>query len=143
MKNIIIIVMLTVIFVVLQSFQSCHSDLIVIDIANRSEDTIYCTIRSKDAYSERDGYMWDVFEGVSSWYEWKRIAPRDTSDVYSCYLDDKESVSWKVWCVKKTDMSGMTLEKIIDNNLLDSLCSMIRVYTYEDLKELNFCIKVY
>ena len=142
MRKIVILLMLIASFVVLQSFQSCHRDLVCINIANNSRDTIFSTIRSKDDYSERRGYNWDVFEGVCS-YEWAKIAPRDTSDLYEMYLDDIESVSWKVWCIKKKDMAGMTLEEVINNNLVDSLCSLIRVYTYEDLRKLNFCIKVY
>ena len=70
-----------------------------------------------------------------------KIAPRDTSDLYEMYLDDIESVSWKVWCIKKKDMAGMTLEEVINNNLVDSLCSLIRVYTYEDLRKLNFLLE--
>ena len=142
MKKTVILLILLTSFVVLQSFQSCHRDLVCINIANNSVDTIFSTIRSKDDYSERRGYNWDVFEGVCS-YEWTKIAPKDTANVFEMYLDDKESVSWKVWCIKKKDMAGMTLEEAIDNNLLDSLCSLIRVYTYEDLKKLNFCIMVY
>ena len=80
MRKIVILLMLIASFIVLQSFQSCHSDLIVIDIANRSEDTIYCTIRSKDDYSERRGYNWDVFEGVCS-YEWAKL-PQGILPIY-------------------------------------------------------------
>lgn len=136
--------MLVISFVTLQSFQSCSQESVNVRIENYSQDTIFCTVRPSDSYHNRTGYSWDVFDGGRSSFEWKEIAPKETSsDFFDMYFEDKESVSWKVWCIKKKEMADMTLEEVIDNNLLDSLCSMIRVYTYDDLKSMNFCIRVY
>ena len=45
--------------------------------------------------------------------------------------------------IKYSDMADMNLEEVIDKGLLDSLCSLKKVYTYKDMKSLNFRIRFY
>ena len=128
-------------FVVLQSFQSCREELVDITVNNMSEDTIYAHIRDNDASVYPKGL--DFFEGVSSSFEWKKISPNEKASSYSMYLENVESKSWKVWIIKNSDMADMPLEDVIDKGLLDSLCSLKKVYTYDDMKSINFCIRFY
>ena len=141
MRKIVILLMLVASFVVLQSFQSCHEELFYINIENSTEDTIYSVVR---AVFEDDTYL-NRFWAEQASIEWRKVAPKSTASLFRDYGESIEIFinPWKVWCIKKKDMAGMTLEEVINNNLVDSLCSLIRVYTYEDLKKINFCIKVY
>ena len=128
-------------FMVLQSFQSCREELVEITINNMSEDTIYAHIRDNDASVYPKGL--DFFEGVRSSFEWKKISPNEKASSYSMYLENVENKSWKVWIIKNSDMADMPLEDVIDKGLLDSLCSLKKVYTYDDMKSINFCIRFY
>ena len=138
MKKTIVLAFLMVSFVVLQSFQSCSEELVTISIENDSRDTIYCTTRNTDT----GGHV-DVFDGLRYSYEWKKLVPGERAVSASEYLDDKESKSWKVRIIKKNDMARMPWEGIVDKDLLDSLCSMVKIYSYEDIKALDFCIRFY
>ena len=143
MKKTIVLALLMLSFVVLQSFQSCREELVTISFENNTQDTVFCAIRDTDYYIPGKGNCIDIFEGIRSSFEWRKLAPKETNVLWSVYYDDEESASWKVWCVKNSDMADMSLEEVIDKGLLDSLCSLKKVYTYDDMKSLNFCIRFY
>ena len=139
MKKTAILFMMALLFLMLQSFQSCGEELVTICVENDSEDTLFCTSRPTHVF----GDLLDAFEGGRSSFEWVEIGPKVKAGVFHDLVEDKESISWKVWIVNKRDMKDMTIAILIDMNLLDSLCSMAKVFSYEDLKKNNFCIKVY
>ena len=138
MKKTFILALLIASFMLLQSFQSCHEELVTISFENNTQDTVFCAIRDTDM----SGCI-DIFEGKRSSFEWRKLAPKETNVLQSVYYDEKESASWKVWCIKYSDMADMNLEEVIDKGLLDSLCSLKKVYTYKDMKSLNFRIRFY
>lgn len=141
MRKYLCFIVLAASFMVLQSFQSCREELVEITINNMSEDTIYAHIRDNDASLYPKGL--DYFEGACSSFEWVKIGPNDKVCSYTMYLENLDSKSWMVWIIKKSDMAEMALEEVIDKGLLDSLCSIKKVYTYEDMKSINFCIRFY
>ena len=126
--------------VLLQSFISCQEELVEISVTNMSKDTLFVTIRETTAEGYPGGL--DSFEGWRSKYEWNKIAPDSSSVVYCMYLDDKESVNWKVWIISKWLMKGLSIEKVIDENLLDSVKTYNHTYSYQDLRSMNFLIEV-
>ena len=63
--------------------------------------------------------------------------------VFQLLAKVQNNPTWKVWCIKNNDMADMDLEEVIDKGLLDSLCSLKKVYTYKDMKSLNFRIRFY
>lgn len=141
MKKTVILFSLAASFLLLQSFQSCRQELVMISVENNSEDTIYCASRITAAF----GTLLDVFEGGYAFEDWKTLPPKANGAIYKNYFEgyDEEDTSWKIWIVNKRDLGGMTLAVAIDTNMLDSLCSLKKVYTYDELKALNFVIKYY
>ena len=126
MKKTVILFSLAASFLLLQSFQSCRQELVMISVENNSEDTIYCASRITAAF----GTLLDVFEGGRSLYEWGALAPGVNGAIFKDYFEnhEEEYTSWKIWIVNKRDLGGMTLAVAIDTNMLDSLCSLKKVY---------------
>ena len=50
--------------------------------------------------------------------------------------------NWKVWIISKWLMKGLSIEKVIDENLLDSVKTYNHTYSYQDLRSMNFLIEV-
>lgn len=140
MGNKIIYCCLLIMCMLLQSFISCREELVEISVKNMSADTLFAVIRETTVTANPGGL--DYFEGLRSKFEWKKVAPDSSVVLYCLYLEDKESVNWKIWAINKRLMKGLSLEEVIDGNLLDSVKTYIHTYSYQELKEMDFRISI-
>ena len=86
MKKTAILFMMALLFLMLQSFQSCGEELVTICVENDSEDTLFCTSRPTHLF----GDLLDVFEGGRSSFEWVEIGPKVKAGVFHDLVEDKD-----------------------------------------------------
>ena len=110
--------------------RACDDRLICVTLINESEDSIYCSMGYGDLSDDK---RWP-----SSSYHFETLAPSESKSIPEYLKSELEYFGFAAFVVRASKVNRLSLERVLNSRAYDTIYS----YSYEDLNNMDFTIKV-